>query len=246
MSRLSDQTVELMGAYIEGELDGEAAASFEAAMEADPALFAEVESMRETVRKLASLQRPKAPEGFSADLAARLRTRSVVERRGGMGLEERWLQLLMVAAVAMLAWLLWPHGGSVTPSAGSLEGSGSGSGVDEIVVPALPAGEVEIEPAQPSRVSGGPVLPMKVLENRYEVVTQLDAKALRSELRKVVGDRQVKEVEGGFEVTLDAGESDAERARLLNLGRYSVERVTLPAGQRPPLLLRSRPATAEP
>jgi hypothetical protein len=56
----------------------------------------------------------------------------------------------------------------------------------------------------------------------------------------------VKEVEGGFEVTLDAGESDAERARLLNLGRYSVERVTLPAGQRPPLLLRSRPATAEP
>ena len=246
MSRLSDQTVELMGAYIEGELDAEAAASFEAQMEADPALFAEVESMRETVRRLASLERPKAPEGFSADLAARLRSRSVTERRGGMGLEERWLQLLLLAGVAMLAWLLWPHSGSVTPSAGSPDGSGSGSGVDEIVVPALPAGEVEIEPALPSRVSGGPVMAMKAVENRYEVVTQLDAKTLRTELRKVVGDRQVKEVEGGFEVTLDAGESDAERTRLLNLGRFSVERVTLPVGQRPPVLLRSLPATTKP
>ncbi len=246
MSRLSDQTVELMGAYIEGELDAEAAASFEALMEADPALFAEVESMRETVRRLASLERPKAPEGFSADLAARRRTRSVTERRGGMGLEERWLQLLLLAGVAMLAWLLWPHGGSVTPSAGSADGSGSGSGGDEIVVPALPAGEVEIEPALPSRVAGGPVLPMQAIENRYEVATTLDAKALRTALRKVVGDRQVKEVEGGFEVTLDAKESDAERARLLNLGRYSVERVTLPAGQRPPVLLRSLPASTKP
>jgi hypothetical protein len=164
MSRLSDQTVELMGAYIEGELDAEAAASFEAQMEADPALFAEVESMRETVRRLASLERPTAPEGFSADLAARLRSRSVTERRGGMGLEERWLQLLMVAAVAMLAWLLWPHGGPVRPSAGSTDGSGSGSGVEEIVVPALPAGEVEIEPALPSRVAGGPVMAMKAVE----------------------------------------------------------------------------------
>lgn len=246
MSRLSDQTVELMGAYIEGELDAEAAASFEAAMEADPALFAEVESMRETVRRLASLERPRAPEGFSADLAARLRTRSVTERRGGMGLEERWLQLLLLAAVAMLAWLLWPNGASVTRVAGSPAGSGSGSGVEEIVVPALPAGEVEVEPALPSRVAGGSVLPMKAVENRYEVVTQLDAKALRTELRKVVGDRQVKEVEGGFEVTLDTDESDAERVRLLNLGRYSVERVMLPAGQRPPLLLRSRPASTTP
>jgi hypothetical protein len=87
---------------------------------------------------------------------------------------------------------------------------------------------------------------MKAIENRYEVATTLDAKALRTELRKVVGDRQVKEVEGGFEVTLDAKESDAERARLLNLGRYSVERVTLPVGQRPPVLLRSQPAISKP
>ena len=46
----------------------------------------------------------------------------------------------------------------------------------------------------------------------------------------------------GWKVTLDAKESDAERARLLNLGRYSVERVTLPAGQRPPVVLNEKRA----
>lgn len=246
MSRLSDQTVELMGAYIEGELDAEAAAAFEAQMEADPALFAEVEAMRETVRQLSSLERPKAPEGFSADLAARMRTRSVTARRGVAGLEERWLQLLLVGAVAMLTWLLWSFGRPAAPEKEAPSESGSGSGVEEIVVPALPVGEVELDPPLPSRVAGGPVLPMKAIENRYEVTTELDAPALRTAIGKVVGARQVTAVEGGFEVTLDPAQSDAERARLLNLGRYSVERVTLPVGQRPPVLLRSRPAETKP
>jgi len=246
MSRLSDQTVELMGAYIEGELDAEAAAAFEAQMEADPALFAEVEAMRETVRQLSSLERPKAPEGFSADLAARMRTRSVTARRGGAGLEERWLQLLLLGAVAMLTWLLWSFGRPAAPEKEAPSGSGSGSAEEEIVVPALPVGELEIDPPLPSRVAGGPVMQMKAIENRYEVVTELDEKSLQTELRKVVGERQVRAVEGGFEVTLDAAQSDAERVRLLNLGRYSVERVTLPAGQRPPILLRARPVKQQP
>lgn len=246
MSRLTDQTVELMGAYIEGELDAEAAAAFEAQMERDPALFAEVEAMRETVRQLASLERPRAPESFSADLAARLRTRSVTARRFGTGLEERWMQLLLVAGVAMLAWVLWPDAGAVKGSVEAAAGSGSGSAQEEIVLPALPLGEVEIDPPLPSRVAGGPVMQMKAIENRYEVATELDEKALLRELRKVVGERQVRAVEGGFEVTLDAAQSDAERARLLNLGRYSVERVTLPAGQRPPILLRTRPVKQQP
>lgn len=237
MNRLSDQTVEMMGAYIEGELDAEAAVAFEAQMAADPELFAEVEAMRETVRKLAALERPRAPERFSSDLATRLRTRAVTERRGAAAFEERWMQLLLLAGVAMLAWLLWPHSKSPVPSAS--EGSGSGSGAEEIVVPALPAGEVEVEPPLPSRVAGGPVMQMKAVENRYEVSTDLDTEALRKALGKVVAARQVREVAGGFEVTLDPGQSDAERVRLLNLGRYRVERVTLPTGERPPVLLRT-------
>ena len=244
MNRLSDQTVEMMGAYIEGELDAEAAVAFEAQMEADPALFAEVEAMRETVRQLSALERPQAPERFSSDLAARLRARSVSERRESTAFEERWMQLLLVAGVAMLAWLLWPHGPAPHPDA--VEGSGSGSGADEIVVPALPAGEVEVEPALPSRVAGGAVMPMKAIENRYEVTTALSMADLRKELGKVVAARQVREVEGGFEVTLDPGQSDAERPRLLNLGRYRVERVTLPAGERPPVVLRAAPAAKAP
>lgn len=246
MSRLSDQTVELMGAYIEGELDAEAAAAFEAQMESDPTLFAEVEAMRETVRQLSTLERPQAPEGFSADLAARMRTRSVMARRAGAGVEERWLQLLSLVGIAILAWLLWPQATVVVPEQREGSGSASESGADEIVVPALPVGEAEIDPPLPSRVAGGPVMPMKAIENRYEVTTELDAPALRKEIGKIVATRQLKEVEGGFEVTLDPAQSDAERVRLLNLGRYSVERVTLPVGQRPPVLLLSRPAETKP
>ena len=61
-----------VSAFIDGELKGEELASFQAAMESDPELAAEVNGLRLLVSDLAAMPAVETPSGFAEGVLARV------------------------------------------------------------------------------------------------------------------------------------------------------------------------------
>lgn len=118
---------ELLSAYLDGELDREAAEELEARLADDPGLAARLEETREVVEALAGL-RAAPPPGYEERLRQRLQaeraTPSLESVRAERARRRRWTPLAAVAGVLLVALV---GGTAVLGAMGHLGGAGSES-----------------------------------------------------------------------------------------------------------------------
>lgn len=90
--------------YVDGDMDDAARARFEAELDADPALAAELATYRETVSALAGLEAEPLEEDTFPALRRRLRRHAVARRAAAPGRQDFMLELLIgLALVALIS-----------------------------------------------------------------------------------------------------------------------------------------------
>jgi anti-sigma factor RsiW len=121
MAALSDEDRANLVAYLDGELDDEAARALEARLSLDPDARAEAETLRKTWELLDYLPRPEPSPTFTHRTLERLAVQRTTGPRSAVGRRWRWGALAAGWAAAVLvavgaglgaARLLWPRDGA--------------------------------------------------------------------------------------------------------------------------------------
>ncbi|MGQ9889520.1 MAG: anti-sigma factor family protein, partial [Aggregatilineales bacterium] len=101
MSDLNDRNVEQLSAYLDGALSERERATLEVHLQAEPALRAELDSLRQTVALVRGLPRLQAPRSFA--LTPEQAGLAEQTRRLPLYLSSAFSALSAVAAVALIA-----------------------------------------------------------------------------------------------------------------------------------------------
>jgi anti-sigma factor RsiW len=102
----SEQSADLMTAYLDEELAPEDAAAFESLLEQDPAARSQLEDLRKVLELVAKLPVVEAPAGFADRVARKVRRRRILSPEGVLGglvsIPFQVISVVVVLAVAAL------------------------------------------------------------------------------------------------------------------------------------------------
>ncbi len=239
MTALTDDILERLSAYADGELDAAEARALEAQIEADPELAAALDDMRSTVAVLSSLGDERAPDDFGARVARRIRRRSrgrFFAEEAGRGQRQLTLlfivlAVLVLAAIAMLAApgriaIEWGDGAVEQPA------PGGDAAPDEAPVPdpaPAPPSQGSNDRAAPDRAAAVPAAEVRPVAREVSQWAIVDAgDNARAELVALLGAERVADAgPGRWQVTVPVRERDAAVAALDALGAVRRRVVTL-------------------
>lgn len=250
MNRLDEDTLALLAAYAEGELDGDDLVALEARIAAEPAVAAELAAMRAmsaTLHDIGSSDAAAAPEDFANRVAQRIRRRSAGRFFREEASEPRSMLWVVLAVTAVIFGLLAiihqtdtvqiltdsplapviddapvdPTDGSATPPPTPAD-DGHGANPD------LNEGLPERSATREGFTSGGRYANATRRENVYLIQSGLRGQELEQALVQRVGGALVVQHELGFGILAEAGDVPTLVSRLNELGPVTIENVDIP------------------
>lgn len=254
-TQLDEETLALLAAYAEGELDGDDKDTLERRIAAEPALAEELAAMRSLQASLQTMARDDAPEDFARSVAQRIRRRSGGRFfRHDMDRPRVSIELVLMIAAVVFGLLAVVHtidtvqiltDSPVVPAEPEHPREGSGAAPntatpeapepdsnEQIEAPALDdgVGMPDRDAVREGVVSGGRYAGATRRERVYVIRTELDADALEAEIRRRAGRDVYVRQERGFTITAEAGDVPLMVERLTPLGNVSIETIDFRPG----------------